>query len=81
MPGRSVFGQCRDRGRDQRPGGPEPFVVAGLLRDGGEHAGQVRPGVPDPPGFGGVPQQLLRHREAEQLSIRQAGLAPGPAVA
>jgi hypothetical protein len=70
MPERGVFGQGRDGRGDQCPGGPEAFVVARLLRDGREHAGQVRPGVPDPPGFGGISEQLLRHR------IRRIGWRP-----
>lgn len=40
----------------------------------------MSPGVTDPPGFGGVSEQLLRHRQAEQLGIGKPGLAPEPPV-
>ena len=75
MTGEEVLCQDCDGHRDERRGCPEASAVSGLVRNTGEHADQVGPGVPDPPGFGGVPEQLIGHHRAEQFRFRQFRLA------
>jgi len=43
-------------------------------------AGQVRPGVADPPPLAGDAQQVLGHGQAHQLRVVQGRLAAGPAI-
>jgi hypothetical protein len=44
-----------------------------------EHAGQVDPGVPDPPALRGEAEQVLGDGKAEQLGIAQNRFPPRPA--
>jgi hypothetical protein len=48
--------------------------------DAGEHAGQVDPGVSDPPGLRGEAEQVLCHGQAEQLGVAQNRFAARPPV-
>ena len=56
---------------DQAPGGPQPLVVTGLLRQVREQVPQVSAGVPDPAGLGGEPEQGLHDRQGDQLGIAE----------
>ena len=56
---------------DQRRGGAQALVVTGLLGQVREQGPQVSPGVPQPPGLGGVPQYRLHDRQGDQLSVAQ----------
>jgi hypothetical protein len=51
--------------------------LAGQLR---EQAGQVLAGVADPPPLAGDAQQVLGHRQAQQLSIIQLRLPAGQVI-
>jgi hypothetical protein len=57
---------------EQRCRGAQPLAVTGLLRQAGEQAPQVSPGVPQPPGLGGEPRQGLHDRQGDQLSVAQS---------
>ena len=78
VPGRGIPCQGGDRGRDQGPGGPEAFVVAGLVRDPGKHAGQVDLGVADPPRLGGEAQEVLGHCQTQQFRVAEYWFTPWP---
>jgi hypothetical protein len=66
-----------DRRGQQRRRGLEPLVVAGLFRQVGEQVAQPAVAHPQPVMLAAGPQQHLRHRQADQLGIRQAlELAP-----
>ena len=59
--------QCRISGA----AAAQPLVVAGLLGQVGEQVPQVSPGVPQPPGLGGEPEQRLHDRQGDQLGVAQ----------
>lgn len=50
------------------------FVVAGLLRDVGEHAGQVGVGVAQEVPFGGVAQEGFHHGQDDEFAVSDTGL-------
>ena len=56
---------------DQRCGGAQPLVVAGLQRQIGKQVPQVSPRVTQPARLGGEARQGLHHREGDQFRIAQ----------
>jgi hypothetical protein len=55
------------------PGFEQPPVVRGLAGQVADQVPQVRAGVPDPAGPGGVARQRLHDRQGHQLGVGQPG--------
>ena len=78
VPGRALRGQVQHGLVDQRGGGLDPFVVAGLF-------GQIREQVPKPAVthsqpmvFASCAEQHLRHGQAHELGVGEPFRPPGP---
>jgi hypothetical protein len=76
----TVDGQIPDHLLDQRQRGAQPLVVTGLVRQVRKGAAQMAGGEPEPPVLAAEAQQRLRHRQAHQLGLAEAGRAARPAV-
>jgi hypothetical protein len=78
VPGRGLAGQVIDHRGQQRRGGLEPLVVAGLMRQVGEQVPEPGVAHPQPVMLAAGARQHLGHGQARQLGVGQPFRLPGP---